>query len=245
MELNKLIKAVFFDIDDTLYDQMLPFEKALLTVFPDIQRSNIENIYSLFRKKSDEVFPNYQNGIISQEEHWFQRLSQTLKVAESIKVTFNKTVEFQSIYNHYLKDIKPYKEVFQLVKELKKSNLIVGIISNGEFKHQTDKISTLGLLRYINEENIFISGNMGIAKPNFKIFSKVANVEELKTADILYIGDNYLNDIFGASNAGLKTIWFNHRRKKMPKGMCVYPNLEVKRPQDFKNVDIDFIKGGL
>lgn len=45
----------YFDVDDTLYDQFIPFKKAFIEIFPKIKTLPIYQIFIKFRKYSDEI----------------------------------------------------------------------------------------------------------------------------------------------------------------------------------------------
>lgn len=232
-------KAVFFDVDDTLYDQMKPFEEALLITFPDIQKSGIEDIYFLFRKKSDEFFPEYQNGIISQKKYLFERLSETIKQIEGSQIDLKESMEFQKNYNKALKTIYPYKEIVNLMVTLRENSVLIGIISNGNYEHQMNKISALGILKYIDSKDIFISERLGVAKPDSRIFLKVLAEEGLRPEDILYIGDNFVNDVLGPKKVGIEVVWLNYRMRKILNNSQLQPSLEIRNLKDIARININ------
>ena len=83
-------------------------------------------------------------------------------------------------------------------------------------EHQKNKIKQLGLERWIPRENIFISSEVGIAKPDIRIFELVQKKLNLVPNTTYYVGDSFDNDILGASNAGWNTVWSNRKNKKNP-----------------------------
>jgi len=84
----------------------------------------------------------------------------------------DKAMQFQQNYEKSLNDLKLFSEVPKLFNELKISGLEVGLITNGPTAHQQDKIRQLRLTQFIREELIFISDQVGIAKPNPDIFHR-------------------------------------------------------------------------
>ena len=61
------MKAVLFDVDDTLYDQVIPFQKAYEELFKGSFELSIEELYKRSRYYSDEVFEATQRGEMSME----------------------------------------------------------------------------------------------------------------------------------------------------------------------------------
>ena len=61
----------------------------------------------------------------------------------------------------------------------------------------------------LQNRNIFISEDIGFAKPDKSIFK--AAEKAFLSKDIHYVGDSFKNDIEGGYNAGWKTVWLNKR----------------------------------
>ncbi len=179
--------AIFFDVDDTLYNQREPFEKAFQTVFGHIKNVDINKLYSDRHKYSDEVFEKSCKGEITMEEMYIYRISKAFE-AQGIKVSDKSALDFQYEYS---------------------KNINIGIITNGLTKHQKNKIKNLGLYKWIEDKNIFISEDVGFAKPDKSIFK--AAEKAFLSKDIYYVGDSFKNDIEGGYNAGWKTVWLNKR----------------------------------
>lgn len=235
-----MIKAVYFDVDDTLYDQMEPFDKAFREIFTEVKVKNMGSLYKLFRTYADKSFPAYQAKQITIQEMWILRLSQTLNEIGVTSFDDTRILSFQKIYNDNLDHIKPYPQLMDLIKHLKKMNISVGIISNGDYAHQMNKVRQLGLLDEIPESKIFVSGMLKISKPHPEIFNRAVKAEGVAPNDFLYVGDNFENDIYGGTGAGLKTVWFNHRAHKTTRH-DVNPDLIVTRPDKVgKIVDLFF-----
>jgi putative hydrolase of the HAD superfamily len=56
------------------------------------------------------------------------------------------------------------------------------------------------------------SNEVGIAKPNPKIFTIAAGKLEVLPKYILHVGDDTHTDIYGASRAGFRTAWYNTKK---------------------------------
>ncbi|OQY35006.1 MAG: hypothetical protein B6241_02470 [Spirochaetaceae bacterium 4572_59] len=103
----------------------------------------------------------------------------------------------------------------ELLEELADMNIPTGIVSNAQFYTPLfleyllkDKLKTYNL----NEDISSWSYKIGRGKPDFQIFSKpVKRLKEefhINPEEILYIGNDMLNDIYTASSCGLKTVLF-------------------------------------
>ena len=111
------------------------------------------------------------------------------------------------------------KSILELGKE---SNVKLGIITNGPSAHQWSKIKALGVERWINKDNIVVSGDYDINKPDVRIFEIMQEKLQLPNDSLYYVGDSLENDIVGANNAGWKAIWINRYKKKLPENVDTY-----------------------
>ena len=109
-----------------------------------------------------------------------------------------------------------------ILKLARKNNVKLGIITNGPSEHQWVKIKALGVERWIDRENIIVSGDYGVNKPDVRIFEIMKEKLQLPNDSLYYIGDSIENDIVGANNAGWKSIWINRYKQKSPKEVDIY-----------------------
>ncbi|WP_240407235.1 HAD family hydrolase [Gracilibacillus halophilus] len=89
----------------------------------------------------------------------------------------------------------------------------------------------LGVTHWIPESNIFVSGDLGVSKPNINAFQHVENALNLEKDQTIYIGDAYENDVVGAKQAGWHVIWMNHRQRAIPEH-GVHPDASIDHPND-------------
>ena len=103
----------------------------------------------------------------------------------------------------------------QVVKRLA-GRFQLGVISNGLPDWQYKKLQTLGLREYFGI--IVLSEEVGIRKPDPRIFHKAAALSQREPGQCLHVGDSYHTDVIGAKKAGMKACWFNQREEAIPEG---------------------------
>lgn len=108
----------------------------------------------------------------------------------------------------------------------KKNNVKLGVITNGPSEHQWAKVDALGVEKWIPRENIIVSGDVGINKPDKRIFEVIQEKLQLGVESLYYIGDSLENDIVGANNAGWKSIWINRYNKEYRLGTEIYKEVQ-------------------
>lgn len=100
----------------------------------------------------------------------------------------------------------PYDGVIPMLQGLQ-GRYRLGIISNGFPDIQRARLHSAGLYQFF--DHIIISEEIGARKPDLRIFQAALDAAGTLPGETLYIGDNFLYDIRGASLAGLRTIWFD------------------------------------
>lgn len=231
---------LFFDVDDTLYDQLHPFAKAYHKIFGYQYQVSCEAIYKRSRLHSDDVFDDVTSGQMTREDMYIYRISKAF-ADYGISVSDEKALEFQQTYSKYQMDIELIPEMKQLLEWSRHNNGQKGIITNGPAGHQRKKIIRLGLYEWIEENHIFISEEVKVSKPDIHIFYLVQEKLSLNPEATYYIGDSYRNDVIGAKRAGWKAIWINCRKRPLPDDSNIRPDYTISEYREL----VDLLQRGI
>ena len=215
--------GLVFDVDDTLYEQIVPFENAFKSLF-DID-IDMEKFYLLSRYYSDVKFEASRSGEMTMDEYHIYRIQEAAKDL-GVYLTDEQALNMQKEYKENQQKLKMSDTTISILELAKENDVKLGIITNGPSEHQWAKIEALGVEKWIPRENIIVSGDLGINKPDVRIFDVMKEKLQLNVDSLYYIGDSLENDIVGASNAGWKPIWINRYKMKMPKHIKVYKKTE-------------------
>lgn len=205
----RIMKAIVFDVDDTLYDLSTPFKETCREFFPEDKDLDLEGAFLASRRYSDSVYARCLSGEMSMEEMYIYRFKNAFLDCGK-KIDALKALEFQAIYEEKQHEIKMTDAMRQLMQNLKEK-VTLGIVTNGPAQHQWDKVNALGVTEWIPVGHVFISGALGVAKPDKRIFSRAAERMGILPQEICYVGDSFENDIVGAKAAGWNAVWYNHR----------------------------------
>jgi len=215
---NRMIGLVF-DVDDTLYEQIVPFEKAYKNLFNmDI---DMEKFYLLSRYYSDVKFEASRNGEMNMDEYHIYRILEAAKDL-GVYLSDEEALNMQKEYKKNQQKLQMSNITISILEFAKENNIKLGIITNGPSKHQWYKVKALGVERWINKDNIVVSGDYDINKPDVRIFEIMQEKLQLPNDSLYYVGDSLENDIVGANNAGWKAIWINRYKKKLPENVDTY-----------------------
>lgn len=202
-----------FDLDDTLYNQIDPFQQSIEKNF-DFKDIAIEQLYIAFRKHSDELFYLEISGQMSMKDMHVARISKALEEF-GIMISREEAEQFQKDYQYFQYNIQVTEDVEQTLNYCVEKGIQLGVITNGPLEHQRSKIKQLRIEKWIPVEHIFISSEVGIAKPDVKIFELVEEKMNVSKSEVYYIGDSYPNDVVAAKEAGWRTVWINRRGKQI------------------------------
>ena len=211
--------GLVFDVDDTLYEQIVPFENAYKSLFDmDI---DMEKFYLLSRYYSDVKFEASRNGEMTMDEYHIYRIQEAAKDLD-VFLTDEQALNMQKEYKMNQQKLQMSDITINILKLARKNNVKLGIITNGPSEHQWSKIEALGVERWIDKDNIIVSGDYSINKPDVRIFEIMQEKLQLPNDFLYYIGDSIENDIVGANNAGWKSIWINRYKQKSSKEVDIY-----------------------
>ena len=91
----------------------------------------------------------------------------------------------------------------------------LGLLTNGPGDLQWEKIKLLGVESYFDA--IIVSGDMGIHKPDSRLFGSLLQRLDAPASKAVYVGNSYEMDIIGASNAGMLSVWVNPDLEEEPR----------------------------
>ena len=215
--------GLVFDVDDTLYEQIVPFENAFRSLF-DID-IDMEKFYLLSRYYSEVKFEASRNGEMTMDEYHIYRIQEAGKDL-GVYLTDEQALNMQKEYKKNQQKLKMSDITVSILELAKKNNVKLGVITNGPSEHQWVKVDALGVEKWIPRENIIVSGDVGINKPDKRIFEVMQEKLQLDAESLFYIGDSLENDIVGANNAGWKSIWINRYNKEYSPGTEIYKEVQ-------------------
>ncbi|WAA13156.1 HAD family hydrolase [Fervidibacillus halotolerans] len=224
------METILFDVDDTLYDQLQPFQQAFHSVFPNLTDIPIEKLYVSSRRHGEQLFNKSERGEISLLDLHIHRITAAFRDF-NIEIEDEKAVQFQKVYEKAQKQITIFPEIARLFDLLKENKKQMGILTNGPYQHQLMKVHRLGLTKWIPMENIFVSEAIGSAKPDPQSFQIVEQKMQIDKEKTVYIGDSFENDMIGAKRVGWSAIWLNHRMRKL-RETSVTPDKIVHSPEE-------------
>lgn len=200
-------KTIFFDLDDTLYDRFIPYQKAFRQFFGERYAEKLPQAFDAVLQRGYEVFAAAHTGKISMRQMHVYR-HQTGLADVGIAVTEDEAFEMQALYAAQQRQITLTDTMRRVLDFCKGHFAAVGVITNGGVRSQQDKLQSLGISQWVSPELVFISDACGVMKPAPDIFRLA---ERAAGTDCIYVGDSYSQDVAGAAGCGWTTVWLNRR----------------------------------
>jgi putative hydrolase of the HAD superfamily len=235
------VKAVFFDLDDTLCQYWEAARAALHIAFakegPEgFTAEEMVNLWAVaFRKFIKEVthpdwYSQYlKNGEVTRTEAMRRALAEANIVDEDRAVRLSRT--YMEERNSRLRLFDDSIEVLHLLKE----RYPLGLITNGPADVQRQEIKTLSIEGYF--QAILIEGEMGEGKPKLSVFRRAEGMLRSSPWETLFVGNSYAHDIRPAIEAGWRTAWIRRPTDVPPSAGPGGSAVELK-PDDAPQPDI-------
>lgn len=189
-----MVKAVIFDLDDTLISERQYIESGyhhIAKLLSGRLNINEEEIYQYLVKLLSESSKNV-----------FNRLFNMLEIAYT-KDTIMQLVEE---YRNHLPNIQFFDDVFPSLEVLKQRDIKLGIITDGYANAQRQKLNTIGAYDYFDE--IIITDELGrdYWKPHPISFETIRERLNVEFNEMIYVGDNPEKDFYISRIYPIKTI---------------------------------------
>ncbi len=197
-----MIRGVVFDLDHTLFDRYSTLRNVLPTFYTHYRKNIPEDL-------SAEAF--IDRFILLEKEYVYFGWKRLIRACVDDGILIGLSEEDFSEVIHYIlhscwtMDAVPYSFTDTTLLKLREMGCKIGIITNGSHDVQSRKIQILGLEKYTDE--IIISGDIGAHKPNAKPFELMSERLQIPPEQLLYVGDNPVNDVDGSRNAGYIPVW--------------------------------------
>lgn len=206
-----MLKAVLFDLDDTLYDHRYSSRTALAVLQNALPAAlgsvSLDELEMVNLSILNEIHIEVLSGTIDVETARRKRFSQLL-LRYGFTFTEEQLAEVSSVYREaYRQSWRAAIGAVELLTALREKGLKIGIISNNLVEEQMEKLRVCGLIEHI--DCLTISEEAGVSKPDPKIFEIALERLECTNDEVVMIGDAWENDIAPARGLGIRTIWFN------------------------------------
>ena len=198
------LKGIFFDVDDTLYSTSEFSDLARSMALDAMMQAGLTLEKKVLQEELEEVIGEFTSNY----EHHFDKL--LLRIPRRFYRGVNPAVIVAAgviaYHDTKIRRLAPYEDAIEVLRLLSKTPLILGVITEGLEVKQAEKLLRMRITPYLSPNAIFISNQIGISKPNPKIYQRACSDLNLKPSETMYVGDNPLHDVDPPRQIGMLAV---------------------------------------
>lgn len=217
--MHGMIKAIFFDLDDTLCDSAPAFAGALndalatlLAHYPTLREPEVR---AAWQAADTLLARRLEAGLLSMAHMRGERFPRTLASLGIRDEALAGALDLQ-LGTSYLARLRAYDDT-NVLDALRPARH-VGILTNGAADSHPDsqrsKAEHLGFLA--RTDSFTASDTVGFRKPRPEIFQHTLALAAVQPNEAVYVGDSIPNDVVGANRAGMWSVLLWRSREPIP-----------------------------
>lgn len=200
-----MLKAVIFDLDNTLYDYDAAHAPAFRALTDYAQRElgiPPEAFPSVHRQAERTMAERCGPNCAALHN----RLLRYQALLEAKGLPIRHAPEMSRIYWSTLLDaMRPNPGAPETLKALRAAGYVLGVGTNMTADNQFEKLIRLGMIDLV--DFLVTSEEITAEKPDRKLFDLCAEKAGCESAECAFVGDNLRADALGAIDAGMKGVW--------------------------------------
>lgn len=211
-----MIRAVGFDLDDTILDHRGAATAGLIGLLQD-QGWAYEGVNELGKEweRFERIhFGSYIAGELTIAGQRRERMRDLLALIE-VEVPDHALDElFVEYLRHYGRSWIAFPDARPTLENLRHLGFPLAVLTSGQ---QEAKLTSLGFLNMF--DSVLAIGTLTVPKPAPQAFLELSSALGVAPEEVAYIGDEPHLDALAATKAGLRGIWLNRDGRAGPDGI--------------------------
>ncbi len=203
-----MIKTVILDLDDTLYDYQ-GGNRLGIAALKKYCREHFEMEEDVFQEKMDGAWLTVSERMGTARASVHNRLIRYQCFLESIHepVFLHARKMYHTYWDTLLDHMKLNEGAGEWMRQLRNQGIQVGMATNMTAYIQYRKVERLGIGPLLDW--IVTSEEVGVEKPDPRIFQVCVEKSGVSSGECLFVGDNLRGDIEGAMRAGMNAMLYD------------------------------------
>lgn len=229
------LKAILFDVDDTLYPTTEFAEKARRNSIRAMIQMGLKVDLEDGIRELKEVIAEFASNYDRHYDKLLRRFPPAaLAGVNPAMLVAAGVIAYHETKFNLLRPLPDAEEALETIHE--RTDLILGVLTEGLEVKQAEKLIRLGIFRLLDPRAIFISDQVGISKPNPKLYRYAADKLGLPPGEIMYVGDNPAKDLVPAAAVGMITVRHRGHGKHVEAPCAITPDYELRDYYDLLEI---------
>jgi putative hydrolase of the HAD superfamily len=202
-----MIRAVLFDLDDTLVDHQHASRAAIAGVRERFKPLHAKELDDLVRENQRILDSMHHEVAMGKRDVADARIERYRRLFAYVGEGPERAGAAAELHRRIYQSSRQCVEgALELVTHLH-ARLRVGVITNNTVNEQKEKLATFGFAPHVDV--LVTSEEAGVAKPDPQIFRIALERLGCEPYEAVMIGDAWVQDILGATSAGIRALWLN------------------------------------
>ena len=204
------MKTVFFDLFETLITEKTRRAYQLRVGYHEKLRTTREQYSQWWLDFGDRVMTGRFTGALDRFSHVRNEVGSPVSDQEIAEIAR----ECEHWKTRVLSEVDP--GIYGMLNEVRSLGLNIGVISNAS-REEVRAWESCPLKDHVDD--VVFSCNVGLMKPDRKIYELACRRMRVEPSDAYFIGDGKFDELRGAASTGMKAIqatWYQHEEVAWP-----------------------------
>ncbi|MEO8508130.1 MAG: HAD family hydrolase [Betaproteobacteria bacterium] len=202
-----MIRAILFDLDDTLIDHQHAARAAMAGVrarFSALAQLPLDVLAAEHQRILDLLHHEVAIGARSVDDARIDRYRRLFAFAGADGERAGAAAELhRRVYQATRRPVAGARELLVALH----GQVRIAVVTNNTLVEQTEKLATFGLAPFVDA--LVTSEEIGVAKPDGRIFAAALARVGCTAPEAVMVGDSWVHDVEGALAAGIGAVWLN------------------------------------
>ncbi|NND81080.1 MAG: HAD family hydrolase [Gammaproteobacteria bacterium] len=210
-------KAIFFDLDETLIENIIPIQEVFASMYGEFEAElgsgQRSEFFTALRRGAGALW----NTMFEQEHSPEQQLVGCFAQAiEAVKPGAGEQLG-EAMLQRFIcatqDNVRFHPGAETTLQELRKAGIVTGLITNGIERLQLAKVESLNIASMV--DHVTVSAQARAHKPHAPVFELALQRGGVVAAEAWQIGDHALNDVAGAIRVGMQGVFYDPSGKRL------------------------------
>jgi len=239
--MSKPIKAVFFDLDETLIENKIPVRDLFARMYFDFRDTLGDENQAIFfenlRARASYLWNSMFDTQRSPEQQFVECFAHCVAATKAASGADADKLG-RKMFDHYeslsSNNVMFHDGAVSTLAALREQGIVTGLITNGMEQIQLGKIHKLGIHEMV--DHVTVSAQARAHKPHAPVFKLALTRAGVLAEQAIQIGDHATNDVAGAIRAGLGGVYYNPKELAIKDSFADLPEVPTHHIQHLSEV---------